>query len=182
MMRQKKLIHYRRSKGGFGTVQGDTARSQPRFLAHMRCTAGGSGSEARFHAAEEKRWIAQSLVRDTNWSHGVCLPAMSAQHPLPPRHCAELGAAEVPPSRITQLFSATWPKEVRRLADEFQRNPIRIEMGNVTARAAAARLGCKRWTVYLRRFMDIFLVYQSARSGLVAGLVSVIGCNSSAGR
>merc|ERR1719316_1690954 len=39
--------------------------------------------------------------------------------------------AQVPPGRITQLFSATWPKEVRRLADEFQRNPIRIEMGNV---------------------------------------------------
>jgi ATP-dependent RNA helicase DDX5/DBP2 len=39
--------------------------------------------------------------------------------------------AQVPKKRTTMLFSATWPKEVRRLAEEFQYKPINVQMGNV---------------------------------------------------
>merc|ERR1719487_2330758 len=39
--------------------------------------------------------------------------------------------AKVPKKRTTMLFSATWPKEVRRLAEEFQYKPINVQMGNV---------------------------------------------------
>ena len=37
--------------------------------------------------------------------------------------------AEVPQNRQTMMFTATWPREVRRLADEFLRDPAHVQIG-----------------------------------------------------
>ena len=37
----------------------------------------------------------------------------------------------VPPDRQMLMFTATWPKEVRRLAESFMRQPVQIMLGNV---------------------------------------------------
>lgn len=42
----------------------------------------------------------------------------------------------IPPQRQTLFFTATWPKEVRRLASEFLRNPVLIYVGNTNALVA----------------------------------------------
>merc|ERR1719230_1812152 len=36
----------------------------------------------------------------------------------------------VPTRRHTMMFSATWPKEVRRLASEFFCDPVEVRIGN----------------------------------------------------
>ena len=35
------------------------------------------------------------------------------------------------PDRQTLLFSATWPKEVRKLANEFQKEPVHLNVGSL---------------------------------------------------
>lgn len=37
----------------------------------------------------------------------------------------------IPPRRQTMMFTATWPKEVRRLASDFFQDPIEVRIGNV---------------------------------------------------
>ena len=44
--------------------------------------------------------------------------------------------AKVPESRQTLLFSATWPKEIQRLAHDFLKDPIQINVGEVDALVA----------------------------------------------
>eukprot|EP00529_Nitzschia_sp_RCC80_P016657 CAMPEP_0113443864 /NCGR_PEP_ID=MMETSP0014_2-20120614/2369_1 /TAXON_ID=2857 /ORGANISM="Nitzschia sp." /LENGTH=646 /DNA_ID=CAMNT_0000334855 /DNA_START=110 /DNA_END=2051 /DNA_ORIENTATION=+ /assembly_acc=CAM_ASM_000159 len=45
--------------------------------------------------------------------------------------------AKIPPEgRQTLLFSATWPKEIQRLAHDFLRNPVQINVGEVDALVA----------------------------------------------
>merc|ERR1719190_107474 len=39
--------------------------------------------------------------------------------------------AHIPAHRQTMMFTATWPKEVRRMAEDFFKNPIEIRIGNV---------------------------------------------------
>jgi ATP-dependent RNA helicase DDX5/DBP2 len=46
--------------------------------------------------------------------------------------------AEIPTSRQTMMFTATWPREVRRLAEEFLRNPAHVQIGNTDALQANA--------------------------------------------
>ena len=43
---------------------------------------------------------------------------------------------KVPKERQTMLFSATWPKEIQRLAHDFLTNPIQINVGEVNALVA----------------------------------------------
>jgi len=43
---------------------------------------------------------------------------------------------KVPKERQTLLFSATWPKEIQRLAHDFLRNPVQINVGEVNALVA----------------------------------------------
>jgi ATP-dependent RNA helicase DDX5/DBP2 len=38
--------------------------------------------------------------------------------------------AEVPQNRQTMMFTATWPREVRRLAEDFLRDPAHVQIGN----------------------------------------------------
>lgn len=44
--------------------------------------------------------------------------------------------AQVPDKRQTLLFSATWPKEIQRLAHDFLTDPIQINVGEVDALVA----------------------------------------------
>lgn len=44
--------------------------------------------------------------------------------------------AKVPEQRQTLLFSATWPKEIQRLAHDFLKDPIQINVGEVDALVA----------------------------------------------
>mmetsp|Transcript_11400 Transcript_11400/g.32276 ORF Transcript_11400/g.32276 Transcript_11400/m.32276 type:complete len:636 (-) Transcript_11400:2276-4183(-) len=44
--------------------------------------------------------------------------------------------ARVPEQRQTLLFSATWPKEIQRLAHDFLKDPIQINVGEVDALVA----------------------------------------------
>jgi ATP-dependent RNA helicase DDX5/DBP2 len=43
---------------------------------------------------------------------------------------------KTPPDRQTLLFSATWPREIQRLAHDFLKNPIQINVGEVNALVA----------------------------------------------
>ena len=52
------------------------------------------------------------------------LPAAGPADPADP-----LAAAAALAGRQTLMFSATWPKEVRELANEFQHRPVRIHIG-----------------------------------------------------
>lgn len=38
--------------------------------------------------------------------------------------------AQIPSNRQTMMFTATWPKEVRRMATDFFRDPIEVRVGN----------------------------------------------------
>merc|ERR1719510_1198165 len=38
--------------------------------------------------------------------------------------------AKVPMERQTMMFTATWPVEVRRLAEDFLRDPVEVRIGN----------------------------------------------------
>jgi len=42
---------------------------------------------------------------------------------------------QITPGRQTLMFSATWPKEIRRLASEFLQDPIRINIGSLNIHA-----------------------------------------------
>jgi len=55
-------------------------------------------------------------------------------------------------SRQTLMFSATWPDSVRRLAASFQRDPVRITVGQDDL-TANRRVEQGQWelTLYLRR-------------------------------
>lgn len=44
--------------------------------------------------------------------------------------------AQLPPTRQTMLFSATWPREIQALAHDFLKNPIQINVGEVNALVA----------------------------------------------
>jgi len=43
---------------------------------------------------------------------------------------------KIPKERQTLLFSATWPKEIQRLAFDFLKNPVQINVGEVDALVA----------------------------------------------
>ncbi|GER41320.1 dead box ATP-dependent RNA helicase [Striga asiatica] len=43
---------------------------------------------------------------------------------------------EVPSRRQTLMYTATWPKEVRRIAADFMANPVQVNIGNVDELAA----------------------------------------------
>ena len=43
---------------------------------------------------------------------------------------------KIPRERQTQLFSATWPKEIQRLAHDFLKDPVQINVGEVDALVA----------------------------------------------
>merc|ERR1719356_2288818 len=45
---------------------------------------------------------------------------------------------EVPRDRQTMMFTATWPVEVRRLAEDFTHDPIEVRVGNADALQANA--------------------------------------------
>jgi ATP-dependent RNA helicase DDX5/DBP2 len=44
--------------------------------------------------------------------------------------------AKTPNERQTLLFSATWPKEIQKLAHDFLRDPVQINVGEVNALVA----------------------------------------------
>jgi ATP-dependent RNA helicase DDX5/DBP2 len=44
--------------------------------------------------------------------------------------------AKIPQARQTMLFSATWPKEIQKLAHDFLRDPVQINVGEVDALVA----------------------------------------------
>lgn len=43
---------------------------------------------------------------------------------------------EIPPRRQTLMYTATWPKEVRRIASDLLINPIQVNIGSVDELAA----------------------------------------------
>jgi ATP-dependent RNA helicase DDX5/DBP2 len=43
---------------------------------------------------------------------------------------------KIPTSRQTMLFSATWPKEIQRMAHDFLKDPVQINVGEVDALVA----------------------------------------------
>ena len=47
-------------------------------------------------------------------------------------HCP-LPLVQVPTNRQTMMFTATWPREVRRLAEEFLRDPVHVQIGTTDA-------------------------------------------------
>ena len=56
---------------------------------------------------------------------------------------------QIRPDRQTLMWSATWPKEVRKLADEFLTNPIHVTVGSAELTANHNILQVCR---YLHRF------------------------------
>jgi len=51
--------------------------------------------------------------------------------------------AEIPQNRQTMMFTATWPREVRRLAEDFLREPAQVQIGNSDALQANADIDQK---------------------------------------
>lgn len=43
---------------------------------------------------------------------------------------------EIPPQRQTLMYTATWPKEVRKIAGDLLRSPVQVNIGNVDELAA----------------------------------------------
>lgn len=43
---------------------------------------------------------------------------------------------EIPPRRQTLMFTATWPKEVRKIAGDLLVNPVQVNIGSVDELAA----------------------------------------------
>ncbi len=43
---------------------------------------------------------------------------------------------EIPPRRQTLMYTATWPKEVRKIAGDLLVNPVQVNIGNVDELAA----------------------------------------------
>ncbi|KAK4380158.1 hypothetical protein RND71_002020 [Anisodus tanguticus] len=43
---------------------------------------------------------------------------------------------EIPPQRQTLMYTATWPKEVRKIAGDLLQNPVQVNIGNVDQLAA----------------------------------------------
>jgi ATP-dependent RNA helicase DDX5/DBP2 len=37
---------------------------------------------------------------------------------------------QIPPRRQTLMYTATWPKEVRRIASDLLNNPVQVNIGN----------------------------------------------------
>ena len=43
---------------------------------------------------------------------------------------------QIPPRRQTLMYTATWPKEVRRIASDLLNNPVQVNIGNTDQLAA----------------------------------------------
>lgn len=43
---------------------------------------------------------------------------------------------EIPPRRQTLMYTATWPKEVRKIAEDLLINPVQVNIGTVNVLAA----------------------------------------------
>lgn len=43
---------------------------------------------------------------------------------------------EIPPDRQTLMYTATWPKEVRKIASDLLFNPVQVNIGRVDELAA----------------------------------------------
>jgi hypothetical protein len=50
-----------------------------------------------------------------------------SNHPMPP--------PQIRPDRQTLLWSATWPKEVQTIADDFLKNPYKVIIGSPDLKA-----------------------------------------------
>ena len=50
---------------------------------------------------------------------------------------------DVPPQRQTMMFTATWPREVRRLAEDFLREAAHVQIGSQDALQANADIDQK---------------------------------------
>jgi ATP-dependent RNA helicase DDX5/DBP2 len=52
---------------------------------------------------------------------------------------------EIPPKRQTLMYTATWPKEVRKMAGDFLKNPMQVIIGNtdlLTANKSITQVNC----------------------------------------
>jgi ATP-dependent RNA helicase RhlE len=72
---------------------------------------------------------------------------------------------ELPENRQTLMFSATFPKEIARLAGDFQRNPVRVEVGAVSRPADDVR-------------QRVFAVDQKRKVELLAHVLGEVGVES----
>ena len=59
---------------------------------------------------------------------------------------------EIPHSRQTLMYTATWPKEVRRIADDLLVHPVQVTIGSVDELVANSAI-TQVWTLY-RSFME----------------------------
>ena len=62
---------------------------------------------------------------------------------------------EIPHSRQTLMYTATWPKEVRRIADDLLVHPVQVTIGSVDELVANSAI-TQVWTLY-RSFMEASL-------------------------
>ena len=67
----------------------------------------------------------------------------------------------LPKQRQTMMFSATFPKEIGRLAANFQRDPVRVEVGQVATPVEAVRQGI--YTVEQRGKLDLLTTLLAGR-------------------
>lgn len=72
---------------------------------------------------------------------------------------------EVPSSRQTLMYTATWPKEVRRIAADLLVNPVQVNIGNSDELVAnksitqVCFLLMSRWFCFLKSVLTNFLLY-----------------------
>lgn len=75
-------------------------------------------------------------------------------------------ASELPASRQTLLYSATWPKEVRQVAASFTtREPLHVFIGNVSVRCP----GCVQYGRHIFSTEHMSCSFISTYKGQVRG-------------
>lgn len=65
---------------------------------------------------------------------------------------------EIPPRRQTLMYTATWPKEVRKIAGDLLVNPVQVNIGSVDELAAN-----KAITQVNFQLLDVKIVYDGLR-------------------
>lgn len=71
---------------------------------------------------------------------------------------------EIPPRRQTLMYTATWPKEVRKIANDLLVNSVQVNIGSVDVLAANKAITQVTLTSYIR----IILLEQCRFSGIMS--------------
>lgn len=68
---------------------------------------------------------------------------------------------EIPPRRQTLMYTATWPKEVRKIASDLLVNPVQVNIGSVDELAANKSITQVFCEIFLGMFLLLGFIFYS---------------------